>query len=447
MRFRGQWFAGLGTLIALIATTAITGIVSLHLMRERADYVIRDYGNDLARVQRLRYANERLVATSRGYLLSGEPALHAQFEAERAGVLRVLGELAVSRPESEALVHATLDYVAESSRVVAERAAAVDATAILPVFDQTLVPRGAELEADIAAFAQRRRDVFEDALQAVDAAVERAQFALVLAALLAIASGFGLTTIVSRRLSRQFREIEAATAAAEQAAKAREEVLAVVSHDLRNPLQAIAMSATLVEETTREPAAHAYLHTIHNATTRMGHMIDELLEVSRIDHNQIELHREPVSSSELLDEAVELFRDTAKAQHVELIYEAPAHQVLADRERVLEVLSNLLGNALKFSPPAARISARAKQTGDSMRFEIVDAGPGIAPEQLPHLFDRFWQGDRRKRREGLGLGLYICKRLVEAHHGSIGCDSAPGAGSTFWFTLPAVAPASGRATV
>ena len=103
---------------------------------------------------------------------------------------------------------------------------------------------------------------------------------------------------------------------------------------------------------------------------------------------------------------------------------------------MLEILSNLLGNALKFSPNDTHIAARAEPSGDAMRFSVADGGPGIAADQIPHLFDRFWQGDRRKRRDGLGLGLYICKRLVEAHHGAIGCDSTPGAGTTFWFTLP-----------
>jgi len=259
---------------------------------------------------------------------------------------------------------------------------------------------------------------------------------MIASSIMAIACGLVLAILVSRRLSRQFHAVEAATAAAERAAKAREEVLAVVSHDLRNPLQAISMSATLVEETSHGGPAVNYVRTIHNAAERMRHMIDELLEASRIDHDQIELHREPVTSGELLDEAVELFRETARARHVELTYEAPTVQVLADRERVLEILSNLLGNALKFSPNDTRIAARAEPSGDAMRFSVADGGPGIAAEQIPHLFDRFWQGDRKKRHDGLGLGLYICKRLVEAHHGAIGCDSKLGAGTTFWFTLP-----------
>jgi signal transduction histidine kinase len=438
MRFRSQWFLGFGTLVALIAITATTGIIAQRVTVSRADDLARDYADDLDRVQQLRYLAERVVATSRGYLLAGEPALRERFDAARDELVALLGALAVERREAEVVVRVALDYVAATSNAVAERATMQSASQILPVFDQSLMPRRAELEAGIGAFAQRRRVVFERALRDVDALDEHAELVLVVCSILAIACGLGLSVLASRRLVRQFRAVEAATEAAERAAKAREEVLAVVSHDLRSPLQAISLSATLVAETTQDAATRGYVHTIHNATARMQHMIDELLEAARFENNHVELHREPVSSSELLDEAVELFRDAARVRHVELTYDAPVAQVLADRERVLEVLSNLIGNALKFSPCDTRIAARAELVGGSLRFSVADRGPGIAADQIPHLFDRFWQADRRTRREGLGLGLYICKRLVEAHHGAIGCDSVLGEGATFWFTLPAV---------
>ncbi len=435
MRSRSQWAVGLGAFVVLIATTAATGIVAVHLAGESASALASDYADDVARVERLRFLAERLVATSRGYLLSNEASQRDQFEIARSELVAALGQLAVRSREAEGVVRIAFDYAAAASRATDERAAMKLTSQIVTVFDQMLVPH-AELEAIITSFTRHRRELFEGALRGVDIDAERAQALMIASSIMAIACGAILAILVSRRLARQFRAVEAATAAAEEAAKAREEVLAVVSHDLRNPLQAISMSATLVEETSRGGAGARYVRTIHNAAERMRHMIDELLEASRIDHDQIELHREPVTSGQLLDEAVELFRETARARHVELTYEAPTVQVLADRERVLEILSNLLGNALKFSPNDTRIAARAEPSGDAMRFSIADDGPGIAADQIPHLFDRFWQGDRKKRRDGLGLGLYICKRLVEAHHGAIGCDSTLGAGTTFWFTLP-----------
>ncbi len=436
MRFRSQWFAGFGALVVLIAATAATGIVALHVTASRGEELARGYADDLDRAQQLRYLAERLVATSRGYLLAGEPSLRERFESARDELVELLGTLAVERREAEGVVRVALEYVAATSSAVSERSIMRSASPILPVFDQTLMPRRAELEADIGAFAERRRAVFERASRDVDSLIEHAELVLVACSILAIACGVGLSLLASGRLVRQFRAVEAATEAAERAAKAREEVLAVVSHDLRNPLQAISLSASLVGETTQDATTRGYLQTIHNAAARMRHMIDELLEAARVDNNHVELHREPVASSELLDEAVELFREAARTRHVELVHDAPSVQVLADRERVLAVLSNLIGNALKFSPSDTRIAARAQLAGNAMRFSVVDAGPGVAADQIPHLFERFWQADRRTRREGLGLGLYICKRLVEAHHGAIGCDSVLGAGATFWFTLP-----------
>ncbi|HEX4455766.1 MAG TPA: HAMP domain-containing sensor histidine kinase [Kofleriaceae bacterium] len=441
MRFRSQWSAGFGALVVLIATIAITGIIALHVTAGRADDLASAYADDLDRVQQLRYLAERLVATSRGYLLAGEPTLRERFDSARDELVDLLGGLAIERRDAEDVVRVALDYVAATSMAVGDRSSMRSASQIVPIFDQTLVPRRAELEADIAAFTQRRRVVFERALREVDAVTAHAELVVVACSILAVACGLGLSLLASRRLGRQFHAIETATETAERAAKAREEVLAVVSHDLRSPLQAISLSATLVREVAEDAVTRGYIHTIHNATARMEHMIDELLEATRFDNNQVELHREPVSSRELLDEAVELFRDAARSRHVELTCEAPVVQVLADRERVLEILSNLIGNALKFSPCETRIAARAELVGPSLRFSVADGGPGIAADQIPHLFDRFWQADRRTRRDGLGLGLYICKRLVEAHHGAIGCDSVLGEGATFWFTLPAVANA------
>src|SRR5262249_141078 len=114
----------------------------------------------------------------------------------------------------------------------------------------------------------------------------------------------------------------------------------------------------------------------------------------------------------------------------------PGTCVTADRERLLQILSNLVANALKFTPRAGKITLSGRREGPLVRFEVADTGPGIADAQLPLLFERYWQG-QASQRGGLGLGLYICKQLVTAHHGEIGVRSTVGSGSTFWFTLPA----------
>jgi signal transduction histidine kinase len=136
-----------------------------------------------------------------------------------------------------------------------------------------------------------------------------------------------------------------------------------------------------------------------------------------------------------------LFHARAAEAGVELTATgAPGAEVTADRERVVQVLSNLIANALRFTPRGGRIAMTAEHDGPRVRFEVSDTGPGIAEDQIPRLFERYWQG-RSPHRGSLGLGLYICKQLVAAHGGDIGVRSRLGDGSTFWFTVPAVGAA------
>jgi signal transduction histidine kinase len=117
-----------------------------------------------------------------------------------------------------------------------------------------------------------------------------------------------------------------------------------------------------------------------------------------------------------------------------------AGRIDVDRERLVQVLSNLVGNAIKFTPVGGRITVAADRAGDRVRFAISDTGPGIAPEEIPHLFDRYWQSAKNARL-GAGLGLFIVKGIIDAHGGSIWVESQPGHGTTFYFTIPASAPA------
>ena len=129
-----------------------------------------------------------------------------------------------------------------------------------------------------------------------------------------------------------------------------------------------------------------------------------------------------------------MLRPLAAEKGIDLVARAIPGDVSCDRGRVQQVLSNLVGNAIKFSPPGGRVTMAARQDGPRVRFEVVDTGPGIAAADQVKLFDRFWQSDRGDRR-GIGLGLSIAKGLVEAHGGQIGVESTVGAGSTFWFTI------------
>jgi len=235
--------------------------------------------------------------------------------------------------------------------------------------------------------------------------------------------------------------------AAEQAAKAREQMVAVVSHDLKNPLATIQMAvAFMLEEMVPDNAEHhkerEQLRAIHRSADRMNRLIQDLLNVAAIESGQLAVTPSPLAIDVLVTDALDLLRPLAESKRIALTTElAPAlPRVAADRERLLQVFSNLGGNAIKFTPANGRIEIRATTGGEgaTVEFTIRDSGPGIASEDLPHVFDRFWQA-KKAARSGVGLGLAIVKGIVESHGGNVRVESEPGRGSCFAFTLPVAA--------
>ena len=228
---------------------------------------------------------------------------------------------------------------------------------------------------------------------------------------------------------------------AQDATHLRDEVLGIVSHDLRNPLNVISMASALIldgaiPEPVRRPA-----ETIQRMVVQMNHLIQDLLEVSRIEAGSLEVEPQPVAAPDLLRSAYEAWAPLAGAKSIALAVEtdAGAPAVLADTARVLQVFSNLIGNAVKFTPEGGRIVLGAEPDEGAVRFRVADTGSGIPAGQLTRVFDRFWQA-RENRRGGAGLGLAIAKGIVEAHGGRIWAESVEGQGSTFFFTLPSRKP-------
>ncbi len=210
-----------------------------------------------------------------------------------------------------------------------------------------------------------------------------------------------------------------------------------MSHDLRNALNAILSYANLLtQHADPDRLAARYLDGIRLAGRWMGHYIQDLLDLAQLDEGGIRIEAKPEAADTLVEEAMGMLRPLARDREQELIVELPGlPAVMADRARFVQVLSNLVGNAIKFTPDGGRITVRGAESDGMLRMEVEDTGPGIQPEEAEVVFERFWQGDRTDRR-GAGLGLAIAKRIVEAHAGEIGLTSSPGEGSTFYFTLP-----------
>ena len=190
-------------------------------------------------------------------------------------------------------------------------------------------------------------------------------------------------------------------------------------------------------------AQRDFLETVARNGRHLLQLISELLDLSKIGAGRLELAREPLVLGPVLREAADSVHALVEAHHHTLVVEPPAAEVTvtADRTRLRQVLLNLLSNAIKFTPDGGRVTLAARPEGADgcVRISVTDTGIGIAPQDQPKLFQEFVQVDASasRRYEGTGLGLALCKRLVELHGGGIGLDSALGRGSTFWFTLPA----------
>jgi signal transduction histidine kinase len=232
---------------------------------------------------------------------------------------------------------------------------------------------------------------------------------------------------------------QAARAAAETALRTRDEVLAVVSHDLRNPLSVIDMCAVSLADrlAPEDEAARSLVRTIESSTQWMNRLIEDLLDVARVEAGRLALERQSHDLVRVISEATVMLEPLIAEKSLTLREDLPEQlpRASVDARRVVQVLENLVSNAVKHTAAGGEILIRADSTNGEVRIVVRDTGCGIPAENLPHLFDRFWQA-RGARRGGAGLGLAIAKGIVEAHGGRIWVESTLGVGSTFGFSLP-----------
>jgi PAS domain S-box-containing protein len=236
--------------------------------------------------------------------------------------------------------------------------------------------------------------------------------------------------------------------AARRATQARDDVLGIVAHDLRNPLHTILLEAAILRRNrTETEQGRTAGQNIERSAKRMNRLIQDLLDVTRIEAGRLSVALSPVPSRDVLLDALAAHRALAADRSLELRLDAPSDlpEVCADRHRVLQIFENLIGNAIKFSQPGGCVSMGASAREGEVLFWVSDTGPGIAAEDVPRVFERFWQSKPGQRR-GAGLGLPIVKGIVEAHRGRIWVESTPGKGSCFFFTIRAAQPEVGACT-
>jgi PAS domain S-box-containing protein len=228
---------------------------------------------------------------------------------------------------------------------------------------------------------------------------------------------------------------------AKRATEGRDQVLGVVSHDLRNPLSAIAMCAKVLRDDDGQMAPEereSLLTTIVQSADWMNRLIQDLLDVASIETGRLSLERARQAAPALVTQTVRMFEVEAHQRGVRLTASTPEElpPLHVDASRIVQVLGNLLNNALKFTPDGGRIDIGAEARGGNVVFFVADSGPGIPFADQPRVFDRYWHARRTANKRGTGLGLSIAKGIVEAHGGRIWIESTPGEGAKFLFTIP-----------
>ena len=220
----------------------------------------------------------------------------------------------------------------------------------------------------------------------------------------------------------------------------RNDLVATVAHELRTPLTSLRMAVHLLAEETVGPLVAKQADLVFAAREdcdRLQSIVDELLDLSRIQADRVELHAHPLDPEQLIGEVIDAHRGEAEARHTTVRAEVlPGMRlVVADRERISLVLDNLISNAIRYGGDPGEVVVRARDDGTALRVEVTDRGPGIPAEYQAAIFDKYVRVPGAPK-GGAGIGLYIAREIVRAHGGDIGVTSEPGHGATFWFTLP-----------
>ncbi|HEX5764130.1 MAG TPA: ATP-binding protein [Woeseiaceae bacterium] len=328
--------------------------------------------------------------------------------------------------DRQVAVDENADQTVEQARSVAD---AVVATARVTA-DELLRAGGDEHVLPHTVLAEQRAvedDALQDARADADEALrqQREENVRILAALLPL----------ERQKTDRYLLTERARA--DDAVAHRDNFLGIVTHDLRDLLSGIVLSAALLPDSTSEP--NGTKRRIERYAARMNRLIGDLIDVASIDAGQLKVVPALADWSALIEEVAALFRPSASAQGItlEIALAERSLPMRFDHDRMLQVLANLIANSLKFTPRGGRIRVEAARGADELRCAVTDTGSGIPAHMLEAIFQRFWQV-RSDDRRGVGLGLYITRCIVEAHRGRIWAESIEGLGSTLRFTLPIV---------
>ncbi|MBK7746076.1 MAG: CHASE3 domain-containing protein [Candidatus Obscuribacter sp.] len=225
-----------------------------------------------------------------------------------------------------------------------------------------------------------------------------------------------------------------------KAAEHRQSLMEMVAHDLRSPLMSCQVSMQILSSDKMPelpPIATRQITSVQNNIKRVVEMVSDLLTIEKLEAGKLELELETIDIQDMVAEAMDSLMALAREKKVTMSNDCASELIQGDRKRLVQVLLNFMSNAIKFSPSGSNISVYSSRQGNIVSIGVEDRGPGLEPEDQEHIFEKFYQAEDGQRSKGFGLGLAICKLLVEAHGGEVGVDSEPGQGSVFWLSLPA----------
>jgi signal transduction histidine kinase len=423
---------------------ASVAVLSLRASAAKQEQMLSSYSVEVLEASRLELTAEEMVSAARGFLLTGDSArldgareISATFERELQALLSQAqsGEerrrLARVRAMADAHSGAFARMLARGA--VGSGAAAPGSSALL----EPLFSTRDELKARLEGFVAYKQAMMAEARTLAQHERERATATILGFGALGIVVCGLLAWLTTTRLGRLYQQERLATRHAEEATAARNQLLAVVAHDLRSPLSAMVMQAALIRRTTPDPGAGRHARSIEEIAMRMESLIKNLLDTVAIEAGGLSVSPSRTALGPLVAGCVQMFAmlGARKSIRVEQQVEPEDLEALCDGQRLSQLLSNLISNALDFTAEGGQVTVRAFREGEHVRLEVQDTGCGIRPEHVPRLFERYWKADVGGRKGG-GLGLFIAKAIVEAHGGRIWVDSKVGAGSTFLCELP-----------
>jgi signal transduction histidine kinase len=444
-RLRIRTAAGYALVLAALVLPSALALGNAFRGAMRREHVAASYTLAAARAERLRTLGLAVGLDVRALIIRDEPARLSRLQEIKADFERAIVDLRAQAGPDGASLLARIDEAARRYEQTAIRVLALPPSERDDAFEAELIPRMQDLHDGLDAYVHFKHDLIAPAAASADARVKRGLEISIAAFVLALALSLMLAVLAARRLEDDYRREQSLAETAERALAVRDEVLAVVAHDLRSPLSAIALKAGTLRRNPQTANALKQATAIESIAMRMEQLVRMLLDAAKMEAGRLQIEPTDFQAMPAVRETLDQFTAQAEAKGIQLQVEAgPAESdatLRADRDRLVEALSNLVDNAIRFTPPAGRISVELRSEGEVLLFAVTDDGPGIASQHLPHVFERFWKAESRGKR-GSGLGLYIAKAIVEAHGGRIWADNARGRGACFSFTLP-LAPAVG----